>query len=105
LVIAALPRLDTRNFHQDQSQMRNCCPGVRMQKACNVIKHDGYGLIVRRGWPALFQLELDEFMSVIPVFFTARVCPASCQMKSPSYGAMPRSADPSTISASTPPRT
>jgi hypothetical protein len=49
-----------------------------------------------------FSSNSTNSMRVVPVFFTALVCPASCQMKSPSYGAMPRSADPGTISASTP---
>jgi hypothetical protein len=52
-----------------------------------------------------FSSNSTNSMAVVPVFFTALVCPASCQMNSPSDGAMPRSADPGTISASTPPRT
>ena len=60
-------------------------------------------MIVRRDGRPYFSSNSTNSMSVVPVFFTALVCPASCQMKSPSYGAMPRSADPVTISASTPP--
>ena len=52
-----------------------------------------------------FSSNSTNSMRVVPVFFTALVCPASCQMKSPSYGAMPRSADPGIISARTPPWT
>ena len=52
-----------------------------------------------------FNSNSTNSMTVVPVFFTALVCPASCQMKSPAYGAMPRSADPGTNSASTPPWT
>ena len=43
--------------------------------------------------------------TVVPVFFTALGCPASCHRKSPSCEAIPRSAAPGTISSSTPPRT
>jgi hypothetical protein len=66
------------------------------------MKHDGDRLM---GCRSYFSSNSTNSMSVVPVFFTALVCPASCQMKSPSYGAMPRSADPGTISASKPPWT